>query len=168
MQKQIIILLALIGLGLDLPSQAQTDSQVSDTHDEKGKATSFIAVIPQLSVTSVEKSIEYYTTVLGFTKIFDWPADEENKTYGVIQKGEATVHLSEDEQGPRGIMVYYELKDVDVVDKLHEQYKAAGAKIKQPPTDEVWGMREMLVEDIDGHIMRIGAEFPQIHNEVTK
>ncbi len=164
MQKQIIILLALIGLGLNVPAPAQTDSQVGDDHDEKGKATSFIAVIPTLSVTSVEKSIEYYTTVLGFTKNWDWPADEENKTFGSIQNGEVTVFLHENEQGARPVVVYYALKDVDDVDKLHEQYKAAGAKIKQPPTDQVWSTREMLVEDIDGHVMRIGAGIAQNHN----
>ncbi|MFC1540841.1 SgcJ/EcaC family oxidoreductase [Candidatus Latescibacterota bacterium] len=151
-----------------LRRQSDGSWKISHAIFNSNQPQSFTDVMPTLSVTGVEKSIEYYTTVLGFTKIMDWPADEENKTFGVIRKGEATVHLAEDEQGPRGIMVYYALKDVDDVDKLHEQYKAAGAKIKQPPTDEVWGAREMRVEDIDGHVMRIGANIPQIDNEVTE
>ena len=34
---------------------------------------------------------------------------------------------------------------------------AAGATIKKEPVDEPWGAREMLVEDLDGHVLRIGG-----------
>ena len=49
--------------------------------------------------------------------------------------------------------IEYNLADVDA---LHKEYQASGADITQPPTDKPWGMREMLVKDIDGHVLRIG------------
>ena len=36
------------------------------------------------------------------------------------------------------------------------EYQSSGANIRQPPTDFQWGMREMNVEDLDGHRLRIG------------
>ena len=146
MQKQIIILLAAIVFGLNQPAVAQTQSQ------------SFTGVMPILNVSSVEKSIDYYTTVLGFTKIYDWPEEEANKTAGEIRNGKASIFLVENEQGARPVWIYYNVNDVDT---LHVQYKAAGAKIIKPRTDQTWQMREMLVEDIDGHVLRIGTPIGQ-------
>jgi uncharacterized glyoxalase superfamily protein PhnB len=34
----------------------------------------------------------------------------------------------------------------------------AGAIIRQPPTNFPWGVREMNVEDPDGHRLRIGSD----------
>ena len=150
MQKQIIILLAAIVFGLNQPAVAQTQSQ------------SFTGVMPILNVSSVEKSIEYYTTVLGFTKIYDWPEEEVNKIAGEIRNGKASIFLVENEQGARPVWIYYTVNDVDT---LHVQYKAAGAKIIKPPTDQAWQMREMLVEDIDGHVLRIGTPIGQQQEE---
>ena len=33
-----------------------------------------------------------------------------------------------------------------------------GAIIREPPTDYPWGVREMNVEDLDGHRLRIGGD----------
>lgn len=43
---------------------------------------------------------------------------------------------------------------VDDVDALHADYRRTGAIIRQPPTDYPWGLREMNVEDLDGHRLR--------------
>ncbi len=47
---------------------------------------------------------------------------------------------------------------VQDVDALHETYQATGAIIREPPADYPWGMREMTVEDLDGHRMRMGGD----------
>jgi uncharacterized glyoxalase superfamily protein PhnB len=46
--------------------------------------------------------------------------------------------------------------NVENVDEYYETIKARGAKIISPPDDKEWFMREMLVEDPDGHIIRFG------------
>ena len=47
---------------------------------------------------------------------------------------------------------------MDDVDTLYEEYKKSGATIVNPPTNYPWQMREMLVEDLDGHRFRMGGE----------
>lgn len=132
-------------------------SSIADAHEERDNghgSTAFTAITPILNVASVEASLEHYTSVLGFSKDWDWPAEEEDKTFASISNGEVHVFLAENSQGARPVWIYYNVGDVD---KLHEGYAAAGATIKKEPVDEPWGAREMLVEDLDGHILRIGG-----------
>ena len=84
----------------------------------------------------------------------DWPAEEDDKTFASVSNGEVHIFLSEDSQGARPVWLYYNVGDVD---KLHEEYAASGANINQEPADKPWGAREMLVEDLDGHVLRIGG-----------
>ena len=41
---------------------------------------------------------------------------------------------------------------------LYEEYQRRGAIIRQAPTNFPWGVREMNVEDLDGHRLRMGSE----------
>ena len=129
-------------------------SSVAIAHEDHDHDTGFTAITPILNVASVEASIEYYTSVLGFSKDWDWPAEAEDKTFASIANGKVHVFLSENGQGARPVWIYYNVGDVD---KLHEEYVAAGATITQVPVDRPWGAREMLVEDLDGHVLRIGG-----------
>ena len=132
-------------------------SSIADAHEEHDHdhgSTEFTSMTPILNVASVEASIEHYTSILGFNKDWDWPAEEEDKTFASISNGEVHVFLSENSQGARPVWIYYNVGDVD---KLHEEYAAAGAVINQEPADKPWGAREMLVEDLDGHVLRIGG-----------
>ena len=118
-----------------------------------GPAT-FTAMTPILNVASVEASIEHYTSVFGFEKEWDWPDEEEDKTFASISNGKARLFLAENNQGARPVWIYY---GVDDVDALHQRYLAAGAEIRQEPADRPWHAREMLVADPDGHVLRIGG-----------
>ncbi len=57
--------------------------------------------------------------------------------------------------------MYLNLASPKDLASLYEEYQAKGVRITEPPIDKPWGMREMLVEDVDGHTLRIGA--PQVH-----
>jgi uncharacterized glyoxalase superfamily protein PhnB len=46
---------------------------------------------------------------------------------------------------------------VQDVDLLFDEYRRRGATIRQPPTNFPWGLREMNVEDLDGHRLRMGS-----------
>ena len=132
---------------------------VAAAHEDDHEAaepgpTAFTAMTPILNVKSVEASIEHYTSVLGFRKEWDWPAEDEDKSFASISNGRARLYLAENNQGARPVWIYY---GVDDVDALHEDYLAAGAEIRQEPTDRPWGAREMLVADLDGHVLRIGG-----------
>ena len=142
------IVAAVVVIGIAVGAVAHED------HAGESGPTAFTAMTPILNVASVEASIEHYTSVLGFNKDWDWPAEEEDKTFASISNGAVHVFLAENGQGARPVWIYYNVGDVD---KLHEEYAAAGATIKQEPVDEPWGAREMLVEDLDGHVLRIGG-----------
>lgn len=132
-------------------------SSIAGAHEDHDKglgSTAFTGMTPILNVASVEASIEHYTSVLGFSKDWDWPAEEEDKTFASISNGEVHVFLAENAQGARPVWIYYNVGDVD---KLHQEYAAAGAVVNQEPVDRPWGAREMLVEDLDGHVLRIGG-----------
>ncbi len=44
----------------------------------------------------------------------------------------------------------------DQVEELYEQYEQNGAKIIQPLASMPWGMKEFIIEDINGHHLLIG------------
>lgn len=46
---------------------------------------------------------------------------------------------------------------IEDVDALHAEYQTSGAIIRQPPTNFPWGVREMNIEDLDGHRLRMGT-----------
>ena len=98
-----------------------------EDHDEASESTTFTGMTPILNVASVEASIEHYTSVLGFNKDWDWPAEEDDKTFASVSNGKVHIFLAEDSQGARPVWLYYNVGDVD---KLHEEYAAAGANIK--------------------------------------
>ena len=146
------IVTAVVVAGIAIGVSSIVDAH--EEHDNGHGATAFTAMTPILNVASVEASIEHYTSVLGFSKDWDWPAEEEDKTFASISNGAVHVFLSENSQGARPVWIYYGVGDVD---KLHQEYVAAGAVITQEPVDRPWGAREMLVEDLDGHVLRIGG-----------
>ena len=147
--------IAAIAAGLISIAAAHEDDH---TAAEPGP-TAFTAMTPILNVKSVEASIEHYTSVLGFRKEWDWPAEEEDKSFASLSNGRARIFLAENNQGARPVWIYY---GVDDVDSLHQQYLGAGARITQEPFDQPWA-REMLVADLDGHVLRIGGPIEGHH-----
>ena len=152
MRDHIIAAAIVAGVAIGMGSIAVAHED--HDHGSESEPTAFTAMTPILNVASVEASIEHYTSALGFNKDWDWPAEEDDKTFASVSNGKVHIFLAENSQGARPVWLYYNVGDVD---KLHEEYAAAGANIKQEPVDEPWGAREMLVEDLDGHVLRIGG-----------
>jgi len=122
-------------------------------HDENAEVgpTKFNSLVPILNVKSVEKSIEYYTTVLGFERHWDWPNDKEDKTFASITNGKIEIFLCENGQGSPGTWIAYNLEDVDA---LHKELVSRGVPIDTGPVDQTWGTREMYVKDADRNSVR--------------
>lgn len=128
---------------------------VTSGHDENVEPgpTQFDHVMPIINVSDLKASIAYYTTVLGFTH--DWSDPEEGPaTFASVSNGHVQVFLSQGGQGEGTSWNYFTVVDVD---GLHEQYIERGAEIMEAPEDKRWGMREMVVRDPDGNVMRIGT-----------
>ena len=117
----------------------------------KASLNRFTGATPILNVKSVPASIEHYVDVLGFTKNWDWGAPP---TFASVSRGEVCIFLCEGGQGQPGTWMSVFVENVDL---LYDEYKASGATIRRPPANYPWGMREMLVEDPDGHCLRMGT-----------
>ncbi|MDP1911006.1 MAG: ankyrin repeat domain-containing protein, partial [Hyphomicrobium sp.] len=111
----------------------------------------FSSAIPILNVKSVPAAMAYYIEKLGFKKHWDWGAPP---TFGAVTRDEVELFLCQGGQGGPGTWVSIFVQDVDL---LFEEYQRRGAKIRQVPTNFPWGIREMNVEDLDGHRLRMGS-----------
>jgi uncharacterized glyoxalase superfamily protein PhnB len=108
------------------------------------------SVIPILYSDDILRSIKYYKEVLGFKEHWCWG---EEPTFGGVVDGDTTIFFCRGDQGHKGTWLAL---NVDDVDKYYEAIKAKGAVILSEPDTKPWFMREMLVTDPDGHMLRIG------------
>lgn len=111
----------------------------------------FECAIPILAVEHVPTSLGYYTEIMGFEVKWEWG---DPPSFAAVERGHVTFFLCEQCQGQSGTWVSVFVDDVDT---LYEDYVETGAKIRRTPTDEPWGIREMQVEDLDGHVFRFGS-----------
>lgn len=109
----------------------------------------FDSAVPVLRVRDVQASIAYYRDALGFE--VRWGAGEG---FACIARDRCTLFLTDDRQSQPRMWVWVGVEDVRC---LHEQYVAAGAKIRNPPNNFEWTF-EMQVEDLDGNVLRMGSE----------
>ncbi len=123
--------------------------------DQQIPISKFQCVTPILSVKNVPKSIDHYVNILGFQKDWEW---DEPPTFASVSRNDVSIFLCEDGQGQPGMWMSI---FVDDVDQIFEEYKKSGANIRQEPTNFPWGVREMNIEDIDGHRLRIGSDTDQ-------
>ena len=94
-----------------------------------------------LQVPDVEKAVEHYREVLGFS--VDWVFGEPMVRAGCGKQ----LQLSRG----RGVLCFR----VDDLDRLHTNYQASGARIVAAPArNSDSGMREMDVEDENGNLLR--------------
>ncbi|MEO1353577.1 MAG: bleomycin resistance family protein, partial [Cyanobacteria bacterium J06635_15] len=100
---------------------------------------------------SIPDSINYYVNFLGFEQDWDWG---DPPTFASISRDEVCIFLCQGAQGQSGTWLSIFVENVDA---LYEGCKAKGAMIRQAPTNFSWGMREMNIEDPDGHRLRIGT-----------
>ncbi|MCG8563221.1 MAG: ankyrin repeat domain-containing protein [Hyphomicrobiales bacterium] len=112
----------------------------------------FESAVPVLNVKNVPDSIAYYVEKLGFQKEWDWGTPPH---FACVHRDEVRIFLCQDAQGGPGMWISVFIHDVDA---LYEDYKQSGAIIRQAPTNFPWGLREMNVEDLDGHRLRLGSD----------
>lgn len=120
---------------------------------------------PILGVRSPRRSAEYYRDLLGFSLdpvdgVFQPNPDEPGGVYAIVEREGVRVHFQirrGDEAGlPRRPLdrdVYVYVADVE---GLHAELVSRGARILQPPTTAPYGLREIVVEDLDGHRLAFG------------
>ena len=113
---------------------------------------SFEHATPILPVLDFARAMAHYQQQLGFEKKWEWG---EPASFGCVERGDVTLFLSaEGSHGLPRAAVFIEVKELDA---LHREYLQSGATIREAPTDQPWGSREMLVEDLDGNRIRLAG-----------
>jgi uncharacterized glyoxalase superfamily protein PhnB len=109
--------------------------------------------IPIIAVTDPARAEDYYCRVLGFRKMFIYPADATTpgpRYLGVARDG-VWLHLQSYKPERAGMTdAFLWVADVD---RLHEEFAARGAIVQLPPTDQTWGTRETGIRDPDGNVL---------------
>jgi len=121
---------------------------MSGTNQQREVTVSFEGGNPVFRVESVSASIDYYARVLGFN--LDW----EGGGFASVSRGSFHLFLSEGDQGHPGAWAWIGVSDAEA---LHQEYLAAGARVRHPPTNYAWAC-EMQVEDLDGNVLRLGSD----------
>ncbi len=117
-----------------------------------GRENKFDCVTPILNVSDMQQSLRYYRDVLGFSVAWEWG---EPTGFACVKRGNVELFFCHQGQGVGSCWLSIFVADID---ELHKEYLASGAIIRQPPTNFPWGVREMNIEDPDGHRLRIGSE----------
>ena len=110
--------------------------------------------IPNIFVTNFAAAIATYTGALGFRTVFTYGAPP---FYAHVARDEAVLALRHVDRPvidhTAGVDLLSAFIEVSDVDALHDSLRVAGAKICQPPRDEPWAMRSLIVSDPDGNLL---------------
>ena len=125
----------------------------------------FARLVPELIVSDIGSSVEFYTRLLGFDVMFDRP--EERFAYLDRQGAQLMLEqptnrsfLLGDLQFPygRGMNLQIDVGDIDV---LHDSVVKAGGRLALPLEekwyrvgDDSFGQRQFVVVDPDGYLLR--------------
>lgn len=119
--------------------------------DEKklGFPTNVEMVDPILWVSDLQKSITYYTEILGF-EAADWNTGD----FTSVALAGHGVYLAQQAQGSPGTWIWI---GVGNVRSVYERYVETGAIIRMEPKSFPWAL-ELQVEDLDGNVIRFGSD----------
>jgi uncharacterized glyoxalase superfamily protein PhnB len=112
------------------------------------------AVTPGFTVGDLQKSIAFYTEILGFLVSERW-TDGDVLRGVMLKAGVCELGLSQDDwkkgrdrRKGEGVRVWFET--VQDVDALAARAKAAGIRLTEEPKDQPWGGRAFSLDDPDG------------------
>jgi catechol 2,3-dioxygenase-like lactoylglutathione lyase family enzyme len=112
----------------------------------------FGRIAAMLPVKDIERACEFYTKVLGFTKVF------ENGTpvsFMILKRDQAELHLTLQPNHKAAPFNVAHMM-VDDVDALHAICQRHGLRIIKSIQDKDYGLRAFVFEDPDGNRIDVG------------
>ena len=107
---------------------------------------------PVLAALDIPRLVEFYEAKLGFK------ATWKDEGYGIVHRDEITIHFwhCDNKIHPENTSCYVDVVDIDT---LYEEYKAAGVIHPNGALEnKPWGMREFVILDLDGNMIRFGQD----------
>jgi uncharacterized glyoxalase superfamily protein PhnB len=113
-------------------------------------------ISPTLAVRNIKQTIEFYKNSLGFKMGMAFP-NADNPEYADLSKDgmvlmfipAENIGIDKEEKLGVGVNIYMQI-DGDI-DEYYNELKNKGVKIVVDIKDEPYGIRDFMVEDIDGY-----------------
>ena len=105
-----------------------------------------------LAVRDVGASVDFYVTKIGFKRAF---TEGDPPTFAGINLGNVQIFLSKGTPTPSAetSAVYFLVGNAD---DLFEFHRANGVEIVRPIGDRPYGIRDYIVQDLDGYFLAFG------------
>ncbi|MCB1681722.1 MAG: VOC family protein [Alphaproteobacteria bacterium] len=122
--------------------------------------TLFKNQITAFHVSDMQKALDYYVGVLGFTKDWEWQHAENFPVFASVSHGEHTLYLTEHRECAPGGLVYLYFDSPQDVDLRSQFIQEKGGTTDFGPIDQAWMLREVQVSDPFGNKIRFCARLP--------
>jgi uncharacterized glyoxalase superfamily protein PhnB len=102
-------------------------------------------IAPEIPVSDLRGSIEYYEQKLGFRLVMEMPDGD----YAIVERDDITIHLYRADIGSRspvGIHIF-----TQELEELHAELQQRGARVSQGIVRKPWGNRDFRVNDQSGN-----------------
>jgi len=114
---------------------------------------------PTFTVNDLERSVRFYTDVLGFIVGDRWTEDGQLKGV-LLRAGASSLGLSQDDWSKgrdrkKGVGLSIWCQTEQDIDALAGRIKAAGGRLTEEPKDEQGVGRSLAVDDPDGFRLRL-------------
>jgi uncharacterized glyoxalase superfamily protein PhnB len=113
------------------------------------------STVPVISTGDIEKSIDYYITVLGF--LFDFKYGEP-LVYAGVKCGGAEIYFTHDTNLASAIKekkynpeVFIWIEDAE---NFYKEHVSKGAEVVEPVSARPWGSIQYVIKDINGYHLK--------------
>jgi uncharacterized glyoxalase superfamily protein PhnB len=113
-------------------------------------------ITPYLLYEDVESALDFLSRAFGFEEVLRYTGSAGYINHAEMQLGGASIYLGDpgdDYKSPKrlgqrtvGVNVL-----VDDVDATFERARAAGVTVHEEPTDQPYGERRFIADDLEGH-----------------
>ncbi len=113
-------------------------------------------ITPYLLYEDVDAALGFLAKAFGFQEVLRYTGEDGYVNHAEMRVGDAHVYLGDPgdqyrnpkELGQETVGIYVLVDDVD---SHHERAQAAGAEIREEPTDQEYGERRYTARDPEGH-----------------
>ena len=121
-------------------------------NDAANHGIRFGRIAAMLPVKDIARACDFYTKVLGFTKVFE---NGSPVGFMILKKDQAELHLTlQPNHNAAAFNIAHMM--VDDVDALHAICQQQGLRIIKSLQDKDYGLRAFVFEDLDGNRIDVG------------